>query len=442
MNKITRRDILASAPLAAAALTAGAAAAEGGERLPNVIFILADDLGYGDLGCYGQKILKTPRLDEMAKESLRFTQAYSGSTVCAPSRCCLMTGRHTGHATVRGNEDPHVPLRRDEITVAQIFKKAGYATGQFGKWGLGTPPDTFALPRQKGFDEFFGYLHQVHAHTYFPDMLWDNEREHYYEKNFAGGRKFYSHDEITARALTFIDKNKSQPFFLYAPFTPPHGRFEAPDAKPYEDRDWPERVKYLASMVTRLDQSTGMILDRVRQHGLEENTIVIFASDNGPGGLSVKHFESNGPLRGFKRDMYEAGIRVPFMVRWKGRIQPGETAQVISFWDFLPTMCELLRTRTPAAIDGISFLPALLGKPQNQKQHEYLYWEFFEKGFQQAVREGDWKGIRLKQGQPLELYNLANDLREEHNIAADHPEVIRRLEERLRTCRTVTEHWG
>lgn len=441
MNPITRRDILASVPLAAA-LAPAAAAKPSGERPPNVIFILADDLGYSDLGCYGQKIIQTPHLDAMSKESLKFTQAYSGSTVCAPSRCCLMTGRHTGHATVRGNEDPHVPLRRDEITVAQVFKNSRYATGQFGKWGLGTPPDTFALPLRKGFDEFFGYLHQVHAHSYFPDMLWDNEREHYYEKNFAGGRKFYSHDEITARALTFIDKNKSQPFFLYAPFTLPHGRFEAPDAKPYEDKDWPQPAKYLASMVTRLDQSVGMILDRVHEHGLDENTIVIFASDNGPGALAVKHFESNGPFRGFKRDMYEGGIRVPFLVRWKGKIQPGETTQIITSWDFLPTVCDLLQTAPPPAIDGLSFLPTLLGTPQKQKQHEYLYWEFFERGFQQAVREGDWKGIRLRPGAPLELYNLASDAREEHNVAADHPDIVRKLELRLRSCRTVTERWG
>lgn len=229
---------------------------------------------------------------------------------------------------------------------------------------------------------------------------------------------------------------------MYAPFTPPHGRFEAPDAKPYEDNDWPQPAKYLASMVTRLDRSVGMILDRVRQHGLDENTIVIFASDNGPGALGVKHFESNGPFRGFKRDMYEGGIRVPFLVRWKGKIQPGETAQIITFWDFLPTVCELLHTATPPGIDGLSFLPTLLGNFQKQKQHEYLYWEFFERGFQQAVREGDWKGIRLKQGTPLELYNLASDVQEKHNVAADHSDIVRKLEQRLRTCRTVTERWG
>jgi arylsulfatase A-like enzyme len=440
MNTMTRRNLLAAASLAAAG--APLAAQTGAARRPNVVFILADDLGYADLGCYGQKDIQTPRLDAMAKHSLMFTQAYSGSTVCAPSRCCLMTGRHTGHATVRGNEDPHVPLLPDEVTVANTFKNAGYATGQFGKWGLGTPPDMYALPTRKGFDEFFGYLHQVHAHSYFPDMLWDNEREHYYEPNFGGGKKVYSHDEITRRALAFIDANRARPFFLYAPFTPPHGRFEVPDQAPYTDRTWPAQAKNLASMITRLDASAGMILDRLRQHNLEENTLIIFASDNGPGDMSNKQFHSSGRFRGIKRDMYEGGIRVPFLASWKGAITPGVTNQPIAFWDFLPSVCELLGAAPPPGLDGVSCLPTLLGKPANQKPHEYFYWEFFEKGFQQAVREGDWKGVRLKQGEPLELYNLASDPEETRNVAAENSRIVQQLEARLRTCRTRTAKWG
>lgn len=440
MSSLSRRQVLASASLAPA-WQPGARAAAGGNP-PNVVFVLADDLGYADLGCYGQEILQTPHLDRVAKEGLRFTQAYAGSTVCAPSRCCLMTGRHTGHATVRANEDPHVPLLPWETTVAEIFKNAGYATGQFGKWGLGTPPDTFALPRHKGFDEFFGYYHQVHAHTYFPDMLWDNGRERYYQANFDGGRKVYSHREILNRALDFIDRNKSRPFFLYAPFTLPHGKFEGPDTEPYADRTWPEPVKNLAAMVTRLDAAAGAIFDRLREHGLEENTLFIFTSDNGPGGLSVKHFQSNGPLRGFKRDLYEGGIRVPFLTSWKGRITPGVSDQVVTFWDFLPSICELLHSAVPPNLDGVSFAPALLGNSAAQKQHDYLYWEFFERGFQQAICVGDWKAVRLKQGAPLELYNLHTDVGESRNVAAENPAVVQQLEARLRTCRTKTHRWG
>jgi arylsulfatase A-like enzyme len=442
MNTYTRRALLQSTSLAAAAKLPAKPATKTVRQSPNVILILADDLGYGDLGCYGQTTLRTPHLDAMAKESLRFTHAYAGSTVCAPSRCCLMTGRHTGHATIRGNEDPHVPLLPYEVTVSEIFKQNGYATGQFGKWGLGTPPDMYALPTRKGFDQFFGYLHQVHAHTYFPDMLWANEREHYYQKNFDGGRIVYSHDVITQKALAFIDDNKARPFFLYAPFTPPHGRFEAPDASPYQNRNWPEPVKYLASLITRLDASVGMILDRLRQHRLDENTLVIFTSDNGPGSLSTKHFKSNGPLRGFKRDLYEGGIRVPFLARWTNVIAPGTTDQVIAFWDFLPTICELLRFDAPRDIDGISYLPTLLNRRPEQQQHDYLYWEFFERGFQQAIRVADWKAIRLKQGDPLELYNLAKDPGEQNNVAPFEPQIIDQMQRRLRHCRTVTSRWG
>jgi arylsulfatase A-like enzyme len=438
MRALTRREILASAAFGAAAMAQQTAVA----RRPNVVWIMADDMGYADLGSYGQTHILTPRLDAMAKDSLQFTQAYSGSTVCAPSRCCLMTGRHTGHGTVRANEEPHVPLLADEVTVANIFKNAGYTTGQFGKWGLGTPPDMHALPTRKGFDEFFGYLHQVHAHTYFPDMLWDNEREHYYAPNFGGGRKVWSHDEISKRALAFIDKNHARPFFLYAPFTPPHGRFEAPDTAPYTDRNWPAPAKNLAAMITRLDTSVGMILDRLKQHGLEENTLVIFTSDNGPGEMSNRQFQSSGRFRGVKRDLYEGGIRVPFLAYWKGRIQPGTTNHPIAHWDFLPTACDLAGTPPPDRLDGVSYLPTLLGKPSEQKAHDYFYWEFFERGFQQAVREGDWKGVRLKQGDPLELYNLASDPEEKRNVAAANAGIVQRLEERLRTCRTKTEKWG
>lgn len=429
---LTRRQLLS---------TAGAALASAPSRPPNVVLILADDLGYGDLGAYGQKTIRTPNLDRMAAEGLRFTQSYAGSTVCAPSRCCLITGRHTGHATVRGNEEPHVPLGRDEPTIAQLFQRAGYRTGAFGKWGLGTPPDTYALPTRKGFDEFFGYYHQVHAHSYFPDMLWDNEREHYMEPNFAGGRKIYSHDRIAGRALEFIDRNHDRPFFLYAPFTPPHGRFEVPDARPYQDADWPPVFRNIASMITRLDATVGAIVERIERYGLGSNTLVLFNSDNGPGGLANSRFHSSGPLRGIKRDMYEGGMRVPLIARWKGTVAPGVSDHVCASWDFLPTMAELLRA-SPVETDGISMAPTLLGTPTKQRRHEYLYWECFERGFQQAVRADDWKAVRLKPGAPPELYNLAEDLGETRDVAEANPAVVKRMEEILRTCRTKTEKWG
>ena len=438
MSQVTRRQMLSG--MSAAALSSGMLQAQA-QRPPNVIFIFADDLGYGDIGCYGQKLIPTPHIDKLAAEGLLFRQAYSGSTVCAPSRCCLMTGKHTGHATVRGNKDPHVPLRADELTLAEAFKKAGYATGAFGKWGLGTPSDYHALPTRKGFDTFYGYLHQVHAHSYFPHMLWDNEREQYFEPNFHG-KKVYSHDKIAQRALAFIDDNRAKPFFLFAPFTLPHGRFEVPDAKPYDDRDWPPEQKALASMISRLDATVGAILDRLRQHNLEDNTLVLFSSDNGPVAMGLERFNRAGQYRGIKRDLYEGGIRVPLLARWKGTIQPGETNLATASWDFLPTVTELLKQPMPTGLDGVSILPTLLGRPQEQKPHEYLYWEFFERGFQQALRMGDWKGIRLAPKTPLELYNIAQDPTEKLNVATENPAIVKQLEAKLLTCRTPSEHWG
>jgi arylsulfatase A len=408
-------------------------------RPPNVVLVVADDLGYADVGCYGQRDILTPNIDSLARDGLRFTQAYAGSTVCAPSRCCLMTGRHTGHATVRGNLEPHVPLTPEETTIAQVFKQAGYRTGQFGKWGLGTPPDMHALPTRKGFDVFYGYLHQVHAHTYFPDMLWDNERESYIPQNFGGQNRKYSHDLITQRALKFIDDNHSNPFFLYAPFTPPHGRFEAPNDDPYSSKPWPPVLRTIASMITRLDASVGLILERLKRYNIERDTLVIFTSDNGPGSLAARQFESSGPLRGVKRDLYEGGIRIPLVARWPGRIAPGISEEIIAFWDFLPTAAELTGIRAPSGLDGISFAPALFGKPK--RKHDYLYWEFYENGFSQAVRMGDWKAVRPGFQKPLELYNLSEDVSEKNNVAAQHPDVMARIEAILKTCRTESPFW-
>lgn len=421
---------------------------------PNIIFILADDLGYGDLGCYGQKQIQTPRLDRMAAEGMRFTQAYSGSTVCAPSRCVLMTAKHTGHARVRGNE--RVPLEPDDFTVGEQLHLAGYHTAIIGKWGLGEP-DTTGIPNKQGFDEWFGYLNQEHAHNYYPDYLWRNETKVLIDSNKDDLKGTYSHDLFVDEAEQFIRRRVSSdantPFFLYLALTIPHtnnelGRRtgngqEVPSDVPYSDREWPQPEKNFAAMITRMDNDIGRLLDLLRELNLDEKTIVFFTSDNGPhheGGHSDKFFESSGGLRGSKRDLYEGGIRVPFIARWPGKIAAGSTCtQVISFADFLPTAGELGSIEPAYGIDGISFRTALLG--QGERDPEFLYWEFHEGAFKQAVRMGNWKAVRLNQGLPLELYALDSDIAESHNVASSHPDVIERIELYLKTARTESPHW-
>ncbi len=429
------------------------AAWAGQAKKPNIIFILADDLGYGDVGCYGQKKIGTPNLDRLATQGMRFTQVYAGSTVCAPSRCALMTGQHTGHCTIRGNA--LVPLRPEDVTVAEVLRAAGYVTGLIGKWGLGEP-ETSGLPNRQGFDYFFGYLNQHHAHNYYPDYLWRNETKVLFSENVVKGgvatrRAVYSHDLITQEALAFIEKHKARPFFLYLAYTIPHANNEAgkqgmevPSDAPYSKEPWPQAQKNHAAMITRMDRDIGKLLDRLRELGLGEDTIIFFSSDNGPhreGGGDPDFFNSSGPLRGFKRSMHDGGIRVPMLVRWTGKIPAGRTSDhVWAFWDFLPTAAELAGAKAPKEIDGISVVPVLLGKGK-QKQHDFLYWEFHEKAFQQAVRTGDWKAIRAKQGAPLQLYNLREDIGERTDVAAQHPGVVARIEAYLKGARTESPHW-
>ncbi len=432
---------------------------------PNIVFILADDLGYGDLGCYGQTHIRTPRLDRMAAEGLRFTRAYAGSTVCAPSRCSLMTGRHMGHARVRGNAGRANPLaqalRAEDRTVARLLQQAGYTTALIGKWGLGdVGAAESGLPRRQGFDYFFGYLNQRHAHNYHPTFLWRNEarvplrntvpNEDADGAGVSDNRAEYAPDLLTAEALAFIRRAQDRPFFLY--FCPiiPHANNEAgpagmevPDLGEYRDRDWPPAQKAHAAMVTRLDRDVGRILDLLRELGLEERTLVIFSSDNGPhreGGFDPARTGSSGPLRGIKRDLYEGGIRVPLIARWPGHVPAGAvTEQVIAFWDFFPTAAELAGVEAGPG-DGLSFMPTLLGQPQ-EKQHEYLYWEFFEGGFKQAILAGTWKGVRGGPGRPWELYDLASDPAETRDLAAVHPEIVARLEQLARTARANSPDW-
>jgi arylsulfatase A-like enzyme len=469
----TRREFLKRAGLT---MTAGAVAslvpgchsagktrnaASSGPK-PNIIFILADDLGYGDLGCYGQEKIQTPNIDRMAKEGIVFTDHYAGCTVCAPSRCCLMTGLHTGHAWIRGND--RIPLRPADVTVAQLLKGAGYTTGIVGKWGLGEPGTT-GLPNKKGFDYFFGYLNQTQAHNYYPEYLWRNEEKVPLANEVkpvnppsgvATKRVQYSCDLFTADALEFVGRNKDKPFFLYLAYTIPHANdenkpngMEVPSYAPYADQDWPDPQKGHAAMITRMDGDIGRLLARLKALDLDSRTLVLFASDNGPhkeGGVDPNFNDSNGPLRGNKRDMYEGGIRVPLIARWPGKVSAGTgTNHISAFWDFLPTCCELAGVNPPAGIDGVSYLPTLLGKPRRQGKHPYLYWEFHEQGKKQAVRLGSWKGVRLNVAKdpngPIELYDLATDLGEERNVAEEHPEMVRKIAEIMIAARTPSEHW-
>jgi arylsulfatase A-like enzyme len=423
-------------------------------KRPNVIFIMADDLGYGDLGCYGQKVIQTPNIDRLASQGMRFTDFYAGSTVCAPTRCVLMTGKHTGHAHVRGNK--RIPLRPEDVTVAELFKQAGYATGIVGKWGIGEPGTT-GIPNKKGFDEWFGYLNQHNAHNYYPPFLWRNEEKVVLDGNANGQRRTYSHDLFAEESLAFVERHQDEPFFLYLAYTIPHANnergaaegdgMEVPDYGVYADKDWPNPQKGHAAMISRLDGDVGRLMGRLKSLGLENDTIVMFTSDNGPhkeGGAKPDFFDSNGPLRGTKRDLYEGGIRVPMIVRWPGKVKAGATNDhAWAMWDFLPTMADLVGVDAPPDIDGISMLPTLKGKPQ--KGHAYLYWEFHEGRFKQAIRMGHWKAVRIanmkNEQQTLELFDLSKDLGEDHDIAKDHPAVLAKIEPLFAQSRTESEDW-
>jgi arylsulfatase A-like enzyme len=414
---------------------------------PNIIFILADDLGYGDVGCYGQKLIQTPNIDKLAKQGMRFTQCYAGNPVCAPSRCVLMTGYHTGHARVRSN-DSIGTLKSGDVTVGKILHDAGYVTGLVGKWALGNE-GTPGEPIKQGFDYSFGYLDQVHAHDYWTDHLFrDGQR-------IAKATNVYSHDLFAAESLDFIRREKGKPFFLYAAFTLPHGLLDPPNDAPYGKEDWPPINKRYAAMVTRLDKTVGEMMALLDELKLSEKTVVFFSSDNGPDtfrGYKDFHdigenelFHSNGPLRGIKGALYEGGIRMPMIVRWPGKIPAGVTSdQIWAFWDFLPTAAEIAGTSPPKGIDGVSVLPALLGK--SKIKHSSLYWEYYDevfdhKGpvltvFDQAVRVRDWKAVRRAPGKALELYNLKKDLGEKEDVAESNPELVRKMEDTLRKARS------
>ncbi|MBZ0255293.1 arylsulfatase [bacterium] len=445
MDQLNRRRFIQNTSAGALGAAAGLASiqrAAAQDEKPNIIFIMADDLGYGDLGCYGQKTIQTPNIDRMAAEGMRFTDVYAGSTVCAPSRCCLMTGYHTGHCRIRGNL--RHPLLPEDMTVASILKRNGYKTGLVGKWGLGEP-DTSGVPNRQGFDYFYGYLNQARAHNYYPDFLWRNEERDFFK------RWTYSHDVFTEEALKFVDESKDAPFFLYLAYTIPHAFNEGrengmpvPSTEPYRDKDWPQQSKNHAAMITRMDKDVGKLFAKLKELGIDDNTIVFFTSDNGPhreGGADPEFFDSNGPLNGIKRSMHDGGIRVPMIARWPGKIKAGAVSnQPWAFWDFMPTAAELAGGNTPGGIDGISMVNELMGK--TQRSHEYMYWEFHEKGFHQALRMGDWKAVRKDTiHNPIELYNLKDDIGEQNNIADQHPEVMEKIRNYLAKARTPNERY-
>jgi len=423
------------------------------QERPNIIYIMADDLGYADLGCYGQKRIKTPNIDRLAAEGTRFTQCYTGASVCAPSRCVLMTGLHTGHATIRGNhgqnaprhegEANRVPLRADDTTVATLLKRAGYATGITGKWGLGEPGST-GLPNDHGFYEWLGYLNQNHAADYYTDYLWRNKERQSINGNLNGQRTVYSTDLFSKFSLDFIRKNQANPFFLYVATTITRKNIEVPDLGIYADEPWPEEAKTFAAMVTSLDTHVGQIIALLKELGLDRKTIVFFTSDNGAAKRWEGMFDSCGPLRDKKFSLYEGGIRSPMIVRWPDKVSAGAVSDAVWYFaDFLPTAAYLAKTSVPVPVDGIDVSAALLDKTHVVPER-FLYWESPEgdsKSLRQAVRWKNWKAIRHGHDAELELYDLGNDIGEKHDVSDTHPEVVARIQNFLKTARTASPYW-
>lgn len=427
---------------------------------PNIIYILLDDAGYGDLGSYGQSKFTTPNMDRLASEGMKFTQHYSGSTVCAPTRCVLMTGLHTGHSYVRGNREVkpegQAPMPADIVTIPRLLSKAGYVSGAFGKWGLGAP-GTESDPAEH-FDLFYGYNCQREAHSYYPDHLWKNKQR------IELDGKTYSHDLIMKEALQFIRDNRDGPFFAFLPVTIPHAAMHVPEsyAAPFREKfpQFEDKIgKYrgpqvknpvaaFAGMMTKLDEGVGQVLELLKELDIDENTIVMLTSDNGPhkeGGHQPDFFDSNGPLKGYKRDLSEGGIRAPLLVRWPGKVKSGSTSDLASaHWDMLPTFCELAGIDTPENIDGISMVAEITSIGE-QRKHNYLYWEFYEGGGKKAARWGDWKAIQLDVGRnpngPIAIYNLADDLGEKNNLAASKPDLVKKAKIIFTKAHTPSPNW-
>ncbi len=437
-------------------------AAEAAEpRQPNIVYILLDDAGYGDLSCYGQKKFQTPNIDRLAQEGMQFTQHYSGSTVCAPTRCVLMTGRHTGHSFIRGNREVRpegqAAIPSQIVTLPERLQQAGYVTGAFGKWGLGSPGSE-GDPVKQGFQTFYGYNCQREAHTYYPKHLWNNR-----QKVPLDG-KTYSHDLIMDQALKFIRQNQGKRFFCFLPVTIPHAAMHVPaqysarfreQFAQFENKIGKYRgpqvknpIAAFAGMMTKLDEDVGRLLDLLRELEIDQDTLVMLSSDNGPhleGGHDPRFFDSNGPFRGFKRDLYEGGIRVPLLARWPATIKSGSRSELVcAHWDMLPTFCELAGAAPGENIDGISLVPTLMGGPQQQK-HDFLYWEFYAQGGKRAARFGPWKAVQLGLHRdadgPVELFNLQDDPGERKNIASDHPELVNKARQIFAAAHEPSTLW-
>jgi arylsulfatase A-like enzyme len=457
------RAAIALASTILLAASSGAWRPPAAQSRPNIILIQADDLGFGDLSVYGQTQFQTPALDRLASEGIRFTQYYSGSTVCAPSRAALMTGQHTGHVWVRGNGE--IPLRDEDVTVGMALRDAGYRTAVIGKWGLGKP-GTGGDPGKKGFDLSFGFLDHRHAHRQFTDRLFRNG-----VSVATDLERDYVNDLFTREAAAFIEQPDTRPFFLYLSYTVPHaeirvpedslaahrgkfaetpfvnaaadGRPTGPDGPSIGYRSQPTPKAAFAAMITRMDRDIGRLVDLLQKRGIERRTLVMFISDNGPhreGGADPVFFKSSGGLRGIKRDLYEGGIRVPMVAQWPGTIPAGRTSEhVWAHWDVLPTLADVAGAPIPPALDGLPMTRALRGEPQST--HQFMYWEFHERGFQQAVRTANWKAVRLKPGEPLELYDLAADPREERNLASSRADIVETIEQYLKNARTESARW-
>lgn len=452
------------------ALSRGGAHAQ--TKAPNIIFILADDLGVGDIGCYGQQKIQTPNIDALAAQGMRYTHFYAGTAVCAPSRASMMTGMHTGHTPIRGNRgfkpEGQFPLPDSSLTIASVLRDRGYLTADFGKWGLGYPGST-GEPLKKGFSVFYGYNCQTEAHNYYPDHLWQNDKRVELTGNKTGD-SIYSADLIQGQAMEFLRQRKDRPFFLFLSYTLPHAALTVPHDEVYryyvdKFKEAPQKEEAgklyekaafepyphaaYAAMVARLDRYVGELVKEVDGQGIAGNTLILFSSDNGPhreGGNDPEFFNSSGIYRGIKRDLYEGGIRVPFIARWKGTIKAGVTSDLAAaFWDLFPTFGEMAGVRAFPGIDGISILPSLLGKAGQQPVHDYLYWEFHENEGRQAVLWHQWKGVRLRVSKlkdaPIELYDLGKDPAEKNNLAGQHPEIVRKLAGIMQEAHRPNKDW-
>jgi arylsulfatase A-like enzyme len=472
---MTQRLTLVSAVALTAAVGCSTKNKQIESELPNIIYILVDDMGVGDLSMFGQTSFSTPNIDKLAKDGMLFTNHYCGSTVSGPSRACLMTGKHTGNQSVRGNQPTPQVIGDDEVTIAKVLNEKGYSTAVIGKWGIGHPVP-LDDPQKKGFDYSYGYLNMWHAHNCFPDFLYRNGQKEMLEGNaqttnpdgsprFADmpegtgvakpdARKHFTADLFLEDASFFIEVNKNNPFFLYYAMNLPHANNEAspdgmevPDFGEFTDMDWPRTAKGFAQMMRIIDNHVGAMVAKLEELGIAENTIIMFASDNGAhseGGHKVEFFNSNGNTRGKKRDFYDGGIRTPFIVKWPKVVKPSSTSDHLSaFWDVLPTFCDIVKAEKPKDIHGISFLSTLEGKQKKQKKHDYLYFEFYEEGGKQAIVSADWKYVKLnvRQGDGqkqtvAELYNLRSDPEEQFNIIDKHPKVVTQMEKYLKEAHT------